>query len=181
MNINEIKSPSDILKFMKDNIQYGWLDINNEVHVGNMQNFKNLYRTSSVLETLTYGVGTCIEQVMLMHTLLDSLKISNKMFCTRVCMPSFNSEEHMHCFVLYFIGDKVYQIEHPDFERIGIYEFASEEEAIEWLNNYYSKKDNGLIRNVTRFYDVPSQLSFDKFREYINEIDENKKINPIWN
>ena len=29
MNIN-IKTPEDILEFMKANIKYGWLDINNE-------------------------------------------------------------------------------------------------------------------------------------------------------
>ena len=30
MKIENIKSPEDILEYMKENIKYGWLDINNE-------------------------------------------------------------------------------------------------------------------------------------------------------
>ena len=45
MNINNIKTPQDILQFMDDNIKYGWLDINNEEHIGNMKGFRTLYRT----------------------------------------------------------------------------------------------------------------------------------------
>ena len=65
MTINEIKSPQDILDFMNENIKYGWLDINNEQHIGNMKNFRRLYRTSTIDEVLKYGIGTCIEQVKL--------------------------------------------------------------------------------------------------------------------
>ena len=84
MKLDDIKTPEDILSFMKDNIKYGWLDINNEEHIGNMKSFRSLYRTSTIDETLSHGIGTCIEQVNLMHTLLDSLNIPNKMFCTRI-------------------------------------------------------------------------------------------------
>ena len=66
MTINEIKTPQDVLEFMKENIKYGWLDINDEEHIGNMKNFRRLYRTSSLEETLSHGMGTCIEQVYLM-------------------------------------------------------------------------------------------------------------------
>ena len=52
MLINEIKTPYDVLEFMKDNIKYGWLDINNEIHIGNMKNFRKLYRTLSIDEIL---------------------------------------------------------------------------------------------------------------------------------
>ena len=84
MKIDEIKTPEDILEFMKSNIKYGWIDINNEEHIGNMKNFRRLYRKYTIEETLKHGLGTCIEQVNLMHTLLDKIKIPNKMFCTRI-------------------------------------------------------------------------------------------------
>ena len=80
MTINEITSPEDILEYMKENIQYGWLDINNKEHIGNMKSFRRLYRTSSLEEILEHKIGTCIEQVYLMHFLLDRLGIINKMF-----------------------------------------------------------------------------------------------------
>lgn len=176
MKIDDIKFPEDILEFMKDNIKYGWLDINNEEHIGNMKNFRKLYRTSSVDETLSHGIGTCIEQVYLMSKLLDKINVPNKMFCTRIYEgKNFNdldAEEHMHCFILYYLNDKVYQIEHPNFEKVGIYEFNDEQEAIDKINDYYVKLANGKSRPVTQFYDVIPNISFKDFNIYINELDE---------
>lgn len=177
MLINEIKTPHDILKFMKDNIKYGWLDINNEEHIGNMKNFRKMYRTSTIEETLSHGIGTCIEQVYLMSNLLSKINVQNKMFCTRIYEgKDFNdleAEEHMHCFVLYYLNDKVYQIEHPNWEKVGIYEFASEEKAIEEINDYYVKMAEGKSRPVTEFFEVEPNLSFKEFNNYINELDDN--------
>ena len=84
MTIEEVKIPEDILEFMKQNIKYGWLDINNEIHFGNLKNFRRIYRTASLKEILEYKIGTCIEQVYLMKYLLDKIKIPAKMFCTRI-------------------------------------------------------------------------------------------------
>lgn len=178
MLINEIKTPYDVLEFMKDNIKYGWLDINNEEHIGNMKNFRKMYRTSTIEETLSHGIGTCIEQVYLMSNLLSKINVRNKMFCTRIYEgKDFNdleAEEHMHCFVLYYLNDKVYQIEHPNWEKVGIYEFASEEKAIEEINDYYVKMAEGKSRPVTEFFEVEPNLSFKEFNNYINELDENR-------
>lgn len=179
MEIKEIKTPNDILEYMKEHIKYGWLDINNEEHVGNMQNFRRLYRISSMEETITHGLGTCIEQVYLMHTLLDSLGIKNKMFCTRVYeKDDFNDldqDEHMHCFVLYYQDDKVYQIEHPNWERVGIHEFESEAAAMNDIKDYYEKRANGVSRAVTEFFEVEPGLSFQQFNAYINGLDRSKE------
>lgn len=176
MNIENIKTPEDILEFMKSNIKYGWIDINNEKHIGNMKNFRRLYRTSSIEEVLEHKIGTCIEQVYLMKYLLDKLNIPNKMFCTRIYEKNdFNdldAEEHMHCFVLHFSNDKVYQIEHPNWERVGIYEFDSEEEAINKINEYYIELADGEARPVTEYYEVTPNISFKEFNNYINSLDK---------
>ena len=76
----------------------------------------------------------------------------------------------MHCFVLYYLNGKVYQIEHPNWERIGIYEFKTEEEAIETINEYYVKLADGKSRPVTQFFEVPYNLSFKEFNNYINDL-----------
>lgn len=178
MNIDNIKTPEDILEFMKSNIKYGWLDVNNEEHIGNMKNFRKLYRTSSLEETLSHNIGTCIEQVYLMHTLLDKLNIPNKMFCTRIYegedFNDLDSDEHMHCFVLFERNDKVYQLEHPNWERVGIYEFNNEQDAITSINDYYINMAGGKARPVTQFYDVEKGLSFKEFNLYINSLDSTK-------
>ncbi len=180
MKVEDVKTPEDILSFMKENIKYGWLDINNEEHINNLKNFRKLYRTATIEETLEHGIGTCIEQVYLMSKLLDKLNIPNKMFCTRIYEgKDFNdleAEEHMHCFVLYFMNGKVYHIEHPNWERIGIYEYDSEEEALKEINDYYIEMSEGKARPITEYYDVEPNISFKDFNNYINELDKKKKI-----
>ena len=180
MEIRDIKTPEDILAFMKEHIEYGWLDINNEEHVKTMKGFRKLYRTSTIQETLEHGLGTCIEQVNLMSNLLNNIDIPNKMFCTRIYegkdFNNLEAEEHMHCFVLYYKDGKVYQIEHPNFERVGIYEFATEEEAIKTINDYYVKMAEGKARPVTEFFEVEPGISFKDFNGYINSLDEKHQI-----
>ena len=63
MLINEIKDSKDVYKFMTDNIEYGWIDINENIHIKTMKEFRKLYRTLSIEEILQYKIGTCIEQV----------------------------------------------------------------------------------------------------------------------
>ena len=184
MKINDIKTPDDILEFMKKNIKYGWLDINNNEHIGNMKDFRKLYRTASIEETLKHKIGTCIEQVYLIKTLLDKINIKNKMFCTRIYESNdFNDldkEEHMHCFVLYYLDIKVYHIEHPNFEKIGIYEYDSEEIAINKINEYYVNMSGGIPRPITEFYEVNPNLSFKEFNNYINSLDkENSYVKDL--
>ena len=180
MKKKEIKTPYDILEYMKENIKYGWLDKNNKEHIGNMKGFRTLYRTASLEEIIEHGIGTCIEQVYLMHNLFDSLNIKNKMFCTRIYededFDNPDAEEHMHCFLLFYIDEKVYQIEHPNWERIGIYEFDNEQSAIDEINKYYINMSGGYPRPVTQFDEVPYNYSFKEFNMYINDIDKNKKI-----
>jgi hypothetical protein len=178
MNINKIKTPEDILQFMNYHIEYGWIDINGEKHIKEMKNFRKLYRTTSIEETLKSGLGTCIEQVNLMHDLLDQLNIKNKMFCCRIFEPDeFNNleaEERMHCFILYYLNDKVYQIEHPNWTRIGIYEYPSEDEAIDSIVNYYVERTGGIPRPTDEFKEVPVGLSFKEFNAYINNLGINR-------
>lgn len=174
-NIQRVKTIEDVLTFMKENIRYGWLDINNNKHIGNMKDFRKIYKTLSIEETLSNGCGTCIEQVYLMKYLLDKLNIQNKMFCTRIYESNdynnLDEDEHMHCFILCYKDNKVYHIEHPNFYKIGIYEYKNEKEAIKKINNYFIKLSGGITRPVTEFYEVKEGLSFKEFNNYINNLD----------
>ena len=144
-----------------------------------MKNFRKLYRTSSIDETLSHGMGTCIEQVYLMSKLLDNINIPNKMFCTRIYEgKDFNdleAEEHMHCFVLYFINDEVYQIEHPNWERVGIYKYESIDEAVSKINQIYVEMSGGTPRPITEFDIVEPNITFKEFNNYINSLDIKSK------
>lgn len=175
MEINQIKTPEDILQYFNDHIEYGWLDLNGEKHLMTMKEFRKLYRTVSVEETIKQGLGICIEQVYLMHYLFDKINIPNKMFCCRIYEPdeynNLEEEEHMHCFLLYYLDGKVYHMEHPNFNRIGIYEYNSEDEAISAIIKYYIELRGGKESPTKEFFDVPVGLTFQEFNAYINNLD----------
>ena len=134
-----------------------------------------LFRISSTENVLETHLGTCIEQVYLMKLLLDSIKIPNKMFCTRLYeddnFDNYDEPEHMHCFILYYLDGKVHQIEHPNFEKRGIYHFDDEKTAIEKINKIYIEMSGGKPRPVTEFFDVKPGLTFKEFNNYINSLD----------
>lgn len=173
-DITKINNIYDVIDFMKNNIRYGWLDINGEEHIGNMKNFRKLYRTMSIDDILSHGIGTCIEQVNLIHYLLNKINICNKMFVTRIYEPDdFNDldkEEHMHVFILCFINNKVYHIEHANWYNIGIYEYESEDVAKEKINKYYVELSEGIPRPLTEIYNIESGLSFKDFNKYVNSL-----------
>ena len=77
MELSEIKRPEDVYQFLDDNIKYGWIDINGKQHLNTMKDFRRIYRTMSIDEILKYKIGTCIEQVNLMHYLLNKISYKN--------------------------------------------------------------------------------------------------------
>lgn len=170
----QIKNAKDVYDFMDKNIQYGWIDIYGKEHLNTMKEFRKIYRTMSIKETLENKIGTCIEQVNLMHYLLNKINVKNKMFCCRIFEPddynNLEEDEHMHCFVLYYENKKVYHIEHPNFEKKGIYEYSSEDEAISTIENYYKKLRGGKASPTKEFFEVPVGISFKDFNRYINHI-----------
>jgi len=174
MKIEDIKSAKDVYNFIDENIEYGWIDINGEFHIKTMKDFRKIYRTMSIDEILKYKLGTCIDQVNLIHYLLDKINIKNKMFCCRIFEPddygNLEEEEHMHCFVLYYENGKVYHMEHPNFEQKGIYEYSSEEEAINSIVNYYIQLRGGKDSPTKEFFEIPVGISFKEFNKYINHV-----------
>lgn len=179
MDIDNIKTPEDVYEWMDENIQYGWMDVEGNKHIGEMKNFRRLYRTMSMEESFQYKIGTCIEQAAMIHSLLDKINIKNKMFCCRIYEPddygNLEEDEHMHCFVLFYRSGKVYHLEHPNFEKKGIYEYDTETEAMRTIIDYYIELRGGKESPTTQFYEVPEGISFRAFNAFINKIVDVKK------
>ena len=76
---DEITCPEDIFNWMEENVEYGWLDTEGNRHIREMKDFRKQYRTMSVEESMKQKIGTCIEQVAVMHFLLDKIQIKSKM------------------------------------------------------------------------------------------------------
>ena len=174
MKLTEIKCSQDVYQFIDENIEYGWIDINGKQHLDTMKEFRKLYKTMSIEEILKYKIGTCIDQVNLMHYLLNKINIKNKMFCCRIFEPddygNLEEEEHMHCFILYYENDKVYHMEHPNFLKKGIYEYNSEGEALKAIVDYYIKLRGGKDSPTKEFFEIPVGINFKEFNKYINHV-----------
>ncbi len=174
MKLTEIKCSQDVYQFIDENIEYGWIDINGKQHLDTMKEFRKLYKTMSIEEILKHKIGTCIDQVNLMHYLLNRINIKNKMFCCRIFEPddygNLEEEEHMHCFILYYENDKVYHMEHPNFLKKGIYEYNSEGEAIKAIVDYYIKLRGGKDSPTKEFFEIPVGINFKEFNKYINHV-----------
>ena len=170
----ELQTVEDIYRWIDENIAYGWQDKDGGTHTSEMKDFRRLYRTMSVTETLRQKIGTCIEQVALMHELLDAIGIPNQMDCCRIFEPddygNLEEEEHMHCFLLYFQNGKTYHMEHPNVEQKGIYEYPTEEAALRTITEYYVKLRGGKESPTTCFSGVPAGVSFREFNAFINHL-----------
>lgn len=174
MNFNNLKNPQDVYEFLDNNIEYGWIDVFGNKHLNTMKEFRRIYRTMSIDEILEHKIGTCIEQVNLMHYLLNRINIKNKMFCCRIFEPddygNLEEEEHMHCFILFYQNNKVYHMEHPNFNKKGIYEYDSESDAIRKIVDYYIEIRGGKDSPTKEFFEVPVGISFKEFNKYINNV-----------
>lgn len=174
MKFNNLKNPQDVYEFLDNNIEYGWIDVFGNKHLNTMKEFRRIYRTMSIDEILEHKIGTCIEQVNLMHYLLNRINIKNKMFCCRIFEPddygNLEEEEHMHCFILFYQNNKVYHMEHPNFNKKGIYEYDSESDAIRKIVGYYIELRGGKDSPTKEFFEVPVGISFREFNKYINHV-----------
>lgn len=174
MNLENILTPQDVYSYIDENIEYGYIDIDNVRHINNLKDFRRKYITRGIDDIIKEKIGTCIEQVFLMHYLLDKIGIKNKMFCTRVYEPddynNLEEDEHLHCFLLYFENGKVYHMEHPNLEKKGIYEYETENEAIEKIVDYYINLRGGKESPTKEFLTVPIGVSFREFNKYINHL-----------
>lgn len=176
--ITKIHTPEDVMKFFDDFIEYGCIDVCEKRWVDSLggHDFRDIYRTLSLEDSLDNKIGACFEQANISKFVLDTIGIKNRIFCTR----GFN-EEHkeptdlylVHCYVLGYWGDKIINIEHSDSDKRGIYVYDLFEDAIRETHNIFSDKFKLHGASTTRcdeFFDfIPGGLTFVEFNDFINE------------
>lgn len=147
LDLDGASTPQQVWDWLDRRVDYGWVDADGVIHVGEMAHFRRDYRTSGPETVLRTGVGTCIEQVYLLHLALCQLHIPNRMYCCRIYEPDeygvLEEEEYMHCFLLCQWEGKVLHLEHPHKSRKGIYPFDNEEQAVEVIQAFYVAQRGG--------------------------------------
>lgn len=165
-----VETPSELMDYMDKNITYGWLDKENNRHVGTLEGFRENYRISSLEEIVSSRLGTCIEQAKLIKSFFDRIGIENKLFCRRKfeTKKELESEIKMHCFVLFFYNGKWYHFEHSNAGGRGIHEYDSIESALIGEN---IGRDASDTRVLTEIPDIPTGLNFLQFNQYVNSFE----------
>lgn len=171
----KVSTPQELMDFMNINIEYGWVDNKNNLHINNLKGFRENYRISSIDEMKNTGLGTCIEQAKMIKTFFDKMGIENKLYCHRSYETevNFDKEVRMHCFVLFNYNNCWYHFEHSNRPKRGIHKYNSVEDAIKNITDGF--EEHGDIRKLTEIDSIPDGLTFCEFNNYVNEFDKGKK------
>ncbi len=174
LSFDNLKNPRDLMDFMNININYGWVDVYGNKHINRLDGFRENYRINSLEEVLETGLGTCIEQAMMIKAFFDRMGIDNRLYCHRSyeTEDNFDEEVRMHCFILFKHNDMWYHFEHANRPKRGIHRYKSIDEALNEITKGFD--EHGDIRKLTLIDSIPVGLSFKEFNEFVNEFDVSK-------
>ena len=128
------------MNIMND-IKYGYLDINGNIHYVIDKDFGSLYKLQSPGETLNNKVGVCWDQVELERYLFDKKNIK---FNTYFIVYYSDNICPTHTFLIYKIDNDYYWFEHSWEKYRGIRKYSSENSA---LNDIKEKFINDELNN----------------------------------
>ena len=155
------------MEFMDRNIAYGWIDVDGGMHLNNLSNLEENYKTSSIGGILNSGVGTCIEQAQLIKNFFDANGFENKLFCSRT--KNEEDKNRMHCFVLFKNNNIWYHFEHSDHKRKGIHPYTSVDDALNDISEYKNSE-------IIEIPDIPANLTFKEFNKYVNSCNQKRNV-----
>ena len=175
-DFNNLKTPEELMEYMNEFIQYGWIGKDGSIHINELKGLRELYKISSIDEMIDKGVGTCVEQANMIKTALERMGFETRIFCHRSSESEqiIENDVHMHCLVYFKNNDKWYHFEHSNQSQRGIYEYNTLEEGVEARVKRF--EDKGEIRKMTEIPYIPVGLSFGEFNQFVNQFDEIKKL-----
>lgn len=173
---NTLKTPEELMEYMNEFIQYGWEDIDGNIHINELKGLREKYIIISIEEMIYKGVGTCVEQANMIKTALDRMGYETKIFCHRSSESEqiVENDVHMHCLVYFKNNDKWYHFEHSNFQCRGIHEYNTLEEGIN--NRIKTFEEKGEYRKMTEIPFIPVGLTFGEFNKFVNQYDDIKSL-----
>jgi len=163
-----INNPEQLFKFMKENIKYGWVT-NKRVVANDKNDMWKEYILLSPSEVLSYGIGTCTDQVEYQR---DFFETHNYLFYTYFIQVKRQKDWPGHAFLIYKSGNKWYWFEHAWEAYQGIHEFNTKEEVLDYVTQSFIKHCSVLKCENNDFY----LSSYDKLIPGINHSDIQKAV-----
>ncbi len=175
--MDDIKTPEELLDFMKDNINYGYLGRNGRVYHYDDSDFNTEWQNQYILENskdlLNNLYGTCWDQVEFERDWFLNNNYEIKTIFEMVKLD-YENEYPTHTFLIYKENNNWYWFESADSNNRGIHKFNSLEELIKCQYKKYvellrtlninDKEINNII--VTEYSKPKEHISTEKYLEH---------------
>lgn len=186
MKNSDIKTPQELLKFMDEHIQYGFIGNDKKVHLEENEDFasecQTKWKLSTPLELLDRGYGTCWDQVELERSwfLEHGYKIKTLFIWFEL---DHENPYTIHTFLIFEEDGKYCIFENADSNNRGINKFDTYKDAIYYqienhlrTNNRIAQMGKDIIECLHIYeYDQPTYGSgMFEFMDFI--LDEGIKI-----
>ena len=168
----ELKTPEELMDYMKDNFEYGYLDKDNNIHHYDDPNYDdldwfNIYMLESEQDILETNVGTCFDMTELERDFLERNGYTVHTYFEMILLD-YNNPYPMHSILVYEKDSKYYYFEFSDYNNRGIYEYSN---IIELLNDQIKKYMNKLEEYNIKEEEKGKLIitKFDKVKEHASE------------
>ena len=167
---NKIKTPQELLKFMSNNITYGYLGNSGRVYYYQDFDFNDKWEEEYILETkdevLNNLVGNCWDQVEFAREWFLNHNYEVKTFFEMVSLD-YDNNYPSHSFLIYKDNDKWCWFENADYTNRGIHLFQSLEELISYqYQKYLDLLDSFDITNEEKSHIILTE--FDRPRDILD-------------
>lgn len=149
MKYEDVKTPTQLLKYMDENIKYGFVDDDGQEHTPSNNNFqeecKKKWRLSSPERLIKVKYGHCWDQVELEREWFEDNGYIVHTFYIWFELP-YNNSYSTHTYLIFEMDGKYHYFEHSDFSNKGIHTFLTLKDAI----NYQRQKhiEHNEKRNI---------------------------------
>lgn len=130
-----------------NNIKYGYMDRENNIHIGDDKKWFSNYKLQSKDELLTNMVGNCYDVVELLRYFLEKdYKVET--FFMMIALP-YKNNYPTHSYLVYIDNNSYNLIENKFGLTEGIHKFKTREEVVKYQALSYLKllKDNYNLTN----------------------------------
>ena len=161
---------TNIMNIMND-IKYGYLDFNNQIHQGVDENFSKLYKLQSPHETLEHSIGVCWDQVELERylfkeenrTFLNSIgyeteSVELMLLSLRERMEEDSFPHEIGVFLGYDLSDIKSFIEGKECLYVGYWKVYSNVEEKMEIFDKYTRCKNAVMRMIDKGYPIENYM-----------------------
>lgn len=176
--MDNIKTPEDLLEYMSNNIEYGYLGKNGRVYKHDDHDFNDDWESEYVLQgyndILKTLHGNCFDQVEFEREWFINNNYEVKTFFEMVLLDYKNSYPS-HSFLVYKEDNRWCLFENADYNNRGIQKFSSLEDAIKYQHSNYVKDLNEIgitseekTKIILREFNKPNNgLSSNEYLEFV--------------